>query len=359
MVSGTLSPAVPGFMHSALIADSDQRVRQVLVPAMRRALIEADGVFAVVSARTARILREGLGKAADQLGWDDSGVFHRPLGFAHESFRRLLAAAHAGGRRLHVFTEPAVASVDEAGAVDRAAAYLPYEAICNETFAGYGCQVTCLWDARQHPASFIENVRSLHNHELGPAGWERNSGFVGPGQYLARLSQLPLLLPAHVGWQTTLTGLGALPMLRGGLQDWVGQQSFTPAAASDVVLAVHEIATNGLTHGQPPVRVSGWRQQDIVVVQVDDEGGTPLPALAGYQPPGGQANEHRGLWLIRQLADVVETHTTDSSTSVRLYFPRRLTHGNPSSAGGLARWVHGSEAASPNRTRGHDGGQRR
>ena len=333
---------VPGFMHSALIADSDQRVRQVLVPAVRRALVEADGVFAVVGTQTARILREELGKAADQLGWGDSGVFYRPLGFAYESFRRLLAAAHAAGRRIHVLAEPDVANIDEAGAVERAAAYLPYEAVCNETFAGYGCQVTCLWDARRHPASVIENVRILHNHELGPAGWEPSPGFVAPGQYLARLNQRPLPLPARAGWQINLPALGALPLLRTGLQDWVGQQGFTPAAVSDVVLAVHEIATNGLTHGQPPVRVSGWRQHDTVVVQVDDEGGIPLPALVGYRPPGGQANEHRGLWLIRQLADVVDTHTADSSTSVRMHFPRLLTHGNPSLPSGLARWVQES-----------------
>lgn len=37
----------------------------------------------------------------------------------------------------------------------------------------------------------------------------------------------------------------------------------------------------------------------------------------------------RGLWLARQLADVVQARTADGVTSVRLYFPYRLTHRNP------------------------------
>jgi hypothetical protein len=36
----------------------------------------------------------------------------------------------------------------------------------------------------------------------------------------------------------------------------------------------------------------------------------------------------RGLWLARQLADTVITHTGRRRTSVRLHFPRELTNRN-------------------------------
>ncbi|BCJ39959.1 hypothetical protein GCM10010168_28180 [Actinoplanes ianthinogenes] len=64
-------------------------------------------------------------------------------------------------------------------------------------------------------------------------------------------------------------------------------------------------------------------------MQVDDAGGVPLPPRAVYLPPGGEAPAPRGLWLARQLADAVTSHTTDSVTTVRLHFPHDITHRNP------------------------------
>jgi anti-sigma regulatory factor (Ser/Thr protein kinase) len=334
MTSDTRSPAMPGFVHSAVIIDSGQTVREVLAPAVREALAEADGVFMAVSDDTARLLREELGTADGKLEWGDASALYQRLGFTYESVRRILAAARAAGRRIHFFAEPDV--VDEAAAVDRTAAYLAYEAICNETYAAYGCEVTCLWDARRHPTLMIENVRSLHSHELGPAGREPSPGFVAPWQYLAGRNQLPLAPPARADWDTSLASLDAIPPLRAALRDWALRHGFTSSAAADVVLAVTEVAANGLTHGRTPVTVHGWHQRDTLVAEVDDRGGRPLPATAGYRPPGEHRNSRRGLWLARQLADVVQTHTADATTSVRLYFPRRLTHSNPRRASGTA-----------------------
>ena len=96
-----------------------------------------------------------------------------------------------------------------------------------------------------------------------------------------------------------------------------------------MVIAVAEVATNGLVHGLPPVRVRAWGQGDTLVVQVDDAAGRPLPPLAGYVPPGTDPDAGRGLWLARQLADVVSVHTEGRTTSVRLHFPHEVTHRNP------------------------------
>lgn len=324
------SPTAPAFRHSVMIIDSDEVVRQVLVPAVRQAMTEADKVLIAVSDDTARLLREELVEAAGQLEWGDTAAFYQRLGFAYENFRRYLAAARAAGLRIHVFAEPDVTGdADEAGAVDRTAAYLAYESICNETYAQYGCEVTCLWDARRHSTLMIENVRSLHNHELGPQGREPSLGYVGPRHYLAGRNEVPLPPAGPPEWTVDLDDLDGLPRLHAEVQDWAGRHGFAGSAAADVLLAVGEVATNGLVHGRPPVRVYGWRQHNTLVVQADDQGGIPLPPLAGYLPPGQQPPSQRGLWLARQLADVVQARTADGVTSVRLYFPYRLTHRNP------------------------------
>ena len=95
--------------------------------------------------------------------WVDA--YDQRLGFAYEGFRRVLADRHAAGRTVHVIAEPDVAT-DPQAPVDRAAAYFAYESICNEVYAAYGCPVTCVWDARRHPALTIGNVRAVHAHEL-------------------------------------------------------------------------------------------------------------------------------------------------------------------------------------------------
>jgi anti-sigma regulatory factor (Ser/Thr protein kinase) len=138
--------------------------------------------------------------------------------------------------------------------------------------------------------------------------------------------QLPLTLPAQVEWDASLTSLHVLPMLRTRLREWAYRNGFASSATLDVLVAVNEVAANAFVHGQPPVQVNAWRSQDTLVVQVDDHGGTPLPAWAGYRPPGRHQDRHYGLWLARQLADVVQTRTADAITSVRLYFPYQLTY---------------------------------
>jgi anti-sigma regulatory factor (Ser/Thr protein kinase) len=345
MTHETSSPAARGFMHSALVIESDQAIRELLAPAVRRALAEADGVFAAVSGPTADLLRAELGAAAGSLQWGDPAAFYQRLGFAYEGFRRFLAAAHAAGRRVAVFAEPARPGPgdgqpddgqldDRHGVADRTAAYLAYESICNETYAAYGCPVTCLWDARRHAPPVIDNVRRLHRHQLTSDGPVPSPGYLSPGRFLGGLTPAALPRPARADWAATLDSPDDLPALRGEVRGWARRQGFTAAAAADVTLAVNEIVTNGLTHGRPPVAVLAWHDGDVLLVQVEDQGGIPLPAAGGYRPPGGDQDRTRGLWLARQLADVMQTHTAGDRTTVRLHFPYRLTHQRPPYLGG-------------------------
>jgi anti-sigma regulatory factor (Ser/Thr protein kinase) len=48
---------------------------------------------------------------------------------------------------------------------------------------------------------------------------------------------------------------------------------------------------------------------------------TPIPANAGYHRPPHKANRGYGLWIARQLADVVTTHTDRDRTTITLDFP--------------------------------------
>ena len=327
----------PAFAHTAVIVDSEHVMRAVLVPHLRRSLQAGQPVVMVVGEHITSVVRDELGTDPAGLEWADPTRFYQRLGFAYEQFRRYLAAQHAAGRRVHVVAEPEImGEVDADASTDRAAAYLAYESVCNETYAPYGSPVTCVWDSRRHAAEVIEGARSVHSHELTAAGRRRNPAYVRTDDFLAGRANAPFdEPPAAVDHDLTLVDATQLSSLRAVLLSWVGEHSFGSLAGEDVVLATTEVATNGLTHGSAPIRVRGWRQGSVLVTQVDDRGGRPLPPDAGYRPPAAvHTPGGRGLWLARQLADTVTTYTSNGRTSVRLHFPReiinRLTDATPS-----------------------------
>jgi anti-sigma regulatory factor (Ser/Thr protein kinase) len=316
------------FRHAALIVDSDATVRARLVPALRASLTSGEDVLLVVSKETERVVREELGAQSDELDWGDPAAFYRRLGFTFEGFRRYLAEQHAAAHRVQVVAEPDIpTNLDADSPVDRAAAYLSYESMCNEAFAGYGCAVICLWDSRRHPTLIIENVRSLHTHEITDGGHVANPRHVPTAEYLAGRNEIPLPEPsAAADLDSTLTDLGQMGQLRSDIWAWAVRHRFADDAATDVVVAVTEVVANGLIHGAAPVQVRCWERLGTLVVEVQDAGGRPIPPIAGYVSPDTGADTGRGLWLARQLADVVTVHTGHGRTCVRLHFPYDITH---------------------------------
>ncbi|WP_433796562.1 ATP-binding protein [Actinoplanes sp. CA-252034] len=309
--------------------DSEATVRARLLPEIHRSIEGGVPVLMVVSDPIAGLVRADVGTHAPGIVWGDPAGFYTRLGAAFECFRRYLADRHAAGQPVHVVAEPEFADDVAMGtAVDRARAYLPYESVCNETYAPYGSPVTCVWDTRRHSAAIIEEARNVHGHELTEGGPVPYAGYRAPEDYLAGRAQLPPPQPpVVVDHDVGLHQLADLRALRAMIAGWTGRHGFRDAAAEDVGVAVTEIATNALVHGGSPARVRAWHDDGVLVVQVDDAGGRPVSPFAGYRRPevtskvGG-----RGLWLARQLADTVDVHSGPGVTSVRLRFPREIMH---------------------------------
>ncbi|MCM4084152.1 sensor histidine kinase [Paractinoplanes hotanensis] len=322
-----------GTAHTALIVDSGEELLPVLVPELRRSAGRYDEILLVVGKETRTLLAEHIGELDGALRWGDPSAFYQRLGFAYESFRRYLAEQHAAGRRVHVVAEPDLTSGVDAGMrADRAAAYLAYEAFCNETYAPYGAAVTCIWNQRHHPANVLDGVRATHRYLLTAAGRVPSPPYLGPERYLAERHDLPLQPPpADIDHEVVLAEVAELSRLRAVLHSWTGEHHFTGEPADDVVVAVVEVAANGLRHGAAPVHVRAWHHKATFIVQCDDTAGRPIPATAGYRRPqlAHAAPGGRGLWLARQLADVVIIDSARGRTSVRLHFPYEVMHRSP------------------------------
>ncbi|AEV87057.1 putative anti-sigma regulatory factor [Actinoplanes sp. SE50] len=318
------------FLHSALIPGSDEELTTTLVRELHRSAHRLDEVLLVVSDRTRQLLTGPLRPLTDLLTWGDPAAYYQRLGSAYEDFRRHLAERAATGRRVHVIAEPDLTDhLDPGAAPVRADAYLAYEAVCNDTYAPYGCAVTCIWDSRHHPAGILDGARATHRYLLTPHGRQPSPHFRSADDYLLGRRPLPLPeVPQRVDHDLTLATAADLGSLRSALHGWASDLGLATDPAEDLVVAVVEVASNGLRHAGTAVRVRAWHRGSTLIVQCDDSAGLPVPATAGYHrpDPGSAAPGGRGLWLARQLADVVLIDATPAGTSVRLQFPHAVMH---------------------------------
>lgn len=83
-----------------------------------------------------------------------------------------------------------------------------------------------------------------------------------------------------------------------------------PSRVSDLVLALNEIATNGVEHGSGRPRLRLWRDARGLTGEVADSGLTRLP-FPGMLAPPPAGTRGRGLWLASELTDVLQVWTAD------------------------------------------------
>lgn len=92
--------------------------------------------------------------------------------------------------------------------------------------------------------------------------------------------------------------------------------------ADDVVLAVNEVATNAVEHGGAGVaELHLWCGDGEFTCEVHDPGtlSDPLPGLVA---PPATVQRGRGLWIARQLCDVLHVWTDVRGTHVRMHCTR-------------------------------------
>lgn len=93
---------------------------------------------------------------------------------------------------------------------------------------------------------------------------------------------------------------------------------FDPVRSEDLVLAVNEVATNAVEHGSPQAEIHLWATSGGLVCEVHDSGDLhePLPGLVAPHPADPRG---RGVWIARQLCDLLHVWRDGRGTHVRLH----------------------------------------
>jgi anti-sigma regulatory factor (Ser/Thr protein kinase) len=86
----------------------------------------------------------------------------------------------------------------------------------------------------------------------------------------------------------------------------------------DFVLAVSEVAANTIRHARSPGSMRIWFDGQAITCEIRDEGILTDP-LAGMHKPPPDATGGHGLWLVRQVCDLVELHSDENGTIVRFH----------------------------------------
>jgi len=84
----------------------------------------------------------------------------------------------------------------------------------------------------------------------------------------------------------------------------------------DLVIAVHELATNAIRHGAGHGRLRIWADGGALHCEATDDG----PAAPATPAERWPAEHGHGLWLIRQVADETSLHSGQGGTVARVSF---------------------------------------
>ncbi len=131
---------------------------------------------------------------------------------------------------------------------------------------------------------------------------------------------------------------GTLHALRAGVKAHACQAGLPEDRAEDVVLVVHELAANAVSHGAGAGRLRIWKLAGSLHCQVED--GEPSACEHPGEPPdhagreaaaaadaSDPASRHplpsrpgHGLWLVRQVADRMRILSGDRGTCATVAF---------------------------------------
>jgi anti-sigma regulatory factor (Ser/Thr protein kinase) len=315
-----------GSLHVAVVYDSTDGLQAGAGPFLRAGLDRGEVILAVVPPAVEESLRAVLGGDGDRVQWREPALAQRRLGEVFEECREFLADRHAKGQRARLLTgndldETGHGGGDDSGAADRLAAYLRWEAASTEVFRPYGQPWVCLYD-RRRPGRLVKQVGQVHPHLITDGGrLVPSPAYVEPATYLRSHAGLLSPPPEPAELDISIATPAEVRAARLRLADYVASLSQPTDLTNRVIIAAHEVLTNAVRHGRPPCRIRAWPTDGVLRVRVDDRGHQGDIATAGYRPPDPTDGRGMGLWVARQLAEIVHTEASATTgTSVELVF---------------------------------------
>jgi anti-sigma regulatory factor (Ser/Thr protein kinase) len=192
------------------------------------------------------------------------------------------------------------------------------DAALNVALTEVAATVVCLYPQFPLHLEVTEGARRNHPLLLEGGVLRHNPAHRGPREVLAdRGCTAPKLLgppDRRIGFDTW-----RLVAVREVVAQAARSAGCDGDRVDDLVLAVNEVATNAVEHGSGQAHLAVWTGPDTreLVCEVHDDGrlADPLPGLRAPHPSDPRG---RGLWIARQLCDLLHVWADPEGTHVRI-----------------------------------------
>jgi len=300
-----------GYRHQALLYPDIGEFLSGMVSFAGPAVDAGHPVLVLLTPAKISAVRTALGPAAEKVEFADITDVGGNPGRLIGVWRRF-ADGHADATQLR--------AVGEAVFPGRSPAELAecqlYEELLNVAFdPATPLRVLCPYDLAALPAPVIENARRSHPFLItGEPGDVQASAEFQPIDLADPYSRpLPASPDSAPGIAFQRGGLGSL---RSFVTEQAQQAGLEQRAASALVAAINELATNSLQHGGGQGELRIWTDDGWLLCEVSDQGHLTEP-LAGRLPPAPDSGA--GLWLANQLTDLLQIHSGPAGTVVRVH----------------------------------------
>ena len=303
---------LPGLLHTALTYRSTDELLGALTPLVGTWLSASDRVIVSLGPGRSDALRSELGADAGLVWWSDTSL--RP---PHPA--RRLRAFHEVAQREHRLGHGQVRFVSEhsfpAELPELVTEWERFDLVLDDALAGTPATVVCTFDLTAVPERVLEHVAGTHpmlgvDPAVASTEYRRSADFL----------EVPSVLSALPATASRLGGCVSPSQARALVRHVLGASGGHAAmrqGVDDLTVAVTELVTNAWQAGAESIDVWCWRSRGEMGVQVDDDGPGLRAPLAGYRPPLAGAAGGRGLWIVRQVADLTEIACDGRGTSVR------------------------------------------
>jgi anti-sigma regulatory factor (Ser/Thr protein kinase) len=309
-----VSPADP-FRHLALVHhDVDELVAGV-APLLEDVLGTGGVVWAAVDGVIREAVERHLGAASHDVVFGEPA---QPYGYSGQTTASRRAARLRelldGDRTALVLSDAATVG----GPGPRASsAWCLVDASCNLALRGMPVTLVCLLAATDASEDADRFLSWNHPELVVGAVADPNPRHLAPEEVLAALPVPPapaLGPPTHT---TAFEGVGALAGVRRATRRHGEDAGLAEEQVEGLVLAVSELVANSIEHGPGRGTLSWWAQPGRVVAEIHDDGRRMGTTTPGLTRPDVRSPRGRGVWLARQLSDVVHLWTGADGTHAR------------------------------------------
>jgi anti-sigma regulatory factor (Ser/Thr protein kinase) len=297
---GEASAPHEGFVHSALIYGSDDAFMEAARPFVEQGIQAGEATLVAVQPRNVENLRAALGGEPEGLTLMAVDEWYETSARTREKFMRW-AVERTGSGRVRLMGEPPWALDNEAQIRD----WARHESVVNVAFAGMPISFMCPYDSRALPPEILQHARRTHPQIARGEEMTVSEDYAEPHEFCRDLNsrvERPDAEPSRVlGFN--LAGLHDVRQL---VTATAVDSGLSGSRADELALAVNEIASNAVVHGQLPATLRIWQEDEELICEVSDTGDGIDDVLAGQLTPPSEGIGGRGIWLARMLCDAVE-----------------------------------------------------